>query len=715
LIQETKKGLASGITLKNIRLQGINLHSSRDISVSTLRWKEADISINMLRNDIDKTKTKKAGIKTKFTISKLQGGPTSLYFIGDNIEASTQVNQISTDEIIIEPGRKPKINGLNIDGRLINLQQNKVQGNIGEFNIRDKNTSIIDNVNVFLPVGNEMISLIIPRFVFSADINQSINGKLTASFIELQKPVISFVPQQTAAEIKQETGEGKLPLLNIGRLTLLQPELSGLPASISEKLQFEPGNLNLNIIRINSDAESVKIDSITISAAKPFFKSDKIKLNPTGNEKIDFKGSAFVFKPADEQGKSKWSFNLDALSLAGLQMSTMKNDSVKQTIALNNLNIENLHVNDSSLGNPQEFIRKNNRFRISDAYIKLGNSKTNVELSNLSFNKATNCLALDSMTFCPVLDRDTFMKTQDFQAVHIHLHTGKIKVNDIDFNTLLKDTVISSKKITISDVHLLAYKDKRLPFQHGIYKPMLTDLLLNIKPKIMVDSVIVKNGLIEYEEFNDKTRQFGQIKLSGIKGAVGGLRTFDPKPSDSLKFNIYARLLDTADLRIKYKQSYTDSLSGFNLKLIASPFNLTALNPMLLPFASAELKSGYLDTIRMSVIGRKYVAFGVMKMYYSDLNAKLVKQGDSINQNFVTKSVSFLANRIVHTKNQKGIGEVYAERDPEKGFVNYWVKIVIGGVLTNAGVRTNKKQVRKYEKGLKLHEVPPIPDIPVDY
>jgi hypothetical protein len=244
---------------------------------------------------------------------------------------------------------------------------------------------------------------------------------------------------------------------------------------------------------------------------------------------------------------------------------------------------------------------------------------------------------------------------------------------------------------------------------------MLTDLLLNINPKIQVDSLLIKNGLIDYEEFNDKTEQYAKIRLSKLRGAIAGIKTFDPLPDDSLKFNVYARLIDTADLRVKYKQSYTDSLSGFNLKLIVNPLNLTALNSMLRTFASAELKSGNLDTIRMSVIGRKYVAFGVMKMYYDDLNAVYLKKGDTANKSAVTKTLSFFANRIVHTKNKHGTGSVYAERDPEKGFVNYWVKIVIGGVLTNAGVRTNKKQERKYEKGLKLHDVPPIPDIPVDY
>ena len=683
-----------------------------------LSWGSANVSMKLNSSDREKSKKSKLPSDYKFTIKKISGGPTHLSVKNQNFEASTVLNRISTGEITVENGQKPKISGLFIDGQSINLdQQDKMNGSFSTFMVLDSKPSTLNNVLIKLPVKGDILSIMVPRLSFSMDIQSSINGDISADFFELSNPVITFAKnedfaQDTAPASKKSS---MLPVLHIKRITIDQPEIVNLPDELSAKIKFEPGKTRLDILGIKSDSKELSIDYVNISASQPKLQTNKFRLNPTGKEKIDFKGSAFAYKPADEKGKSRWSFNLDALNLSGLRMNTLENDSVKQTIELSSMNLENLHMNDSSLGDPQEFIRKNNRFRISNGYIKLANAKTNFKLSNLAFNKATNSLAMDSMLFYPVLERDTFMKTQDFQTVHLRLHTGKISVKDIDFDTLLKDTVVSSKKIIINDVHLLAYKDKRLPFPHGIYKPMLTDLLLNIKPKIIVDSVLVKNGLIEYEEFNDKTRQFGQIKLSGIKGAIGGVRTFDPLPGDSLKFNIYARLLDTAAIRLKYKQSYTDSLSGFNLKLIVSPFNLAALNPILLPFASAELKSGYLDTIRMSVIGRKYVAYGVMKMYYSDLNAQLVKQGDSINKNFVTKSASFFANRIVHTKNQRGIGHVYAERDSEKGFVNYWVKIVIGGVLTNTGVRTNKKQERKYEKGLKMHEVPPIPDIPVDY
>ena len=80
-----------------------------------------------------------------------------------------------------------------------------------------------------------------------------------------------------------------------------------------------------------------------------------------------------------------------------------------------------------------------------------------------------------------------------------------------------------------------------------------------------------------------------------------------------------------------------------------------------------------------------------------------------------TKFITFFANSIVRRQRLLGSGEVYAERDPEKGFVNYWVKIFIGGVLTNTGVKSNKKQEKRYESTIKKHQIPSIPNIPVDY
>jgi hypothetical protein len=43
------------------------------------------------------------------------------------------------------------------------------------------------------------------------------------------------------------------------------------------------------------------------------------------------------------------------------------------------------------------------------------------------------------------------------------------------------------------------------------------------------------------------------------------------------------------------------------------------------------------------------------------------------------------------------------------------VKILIGGLLTNTGIKTDNKQEKKYYQSIKKYKVPLIQDIPVDY
>ena len=717
-MKEISADQSQSITINGLKMSGIVLNSLNDISLAGLTWKSADILVQIDQGNDTISQTKKPSVGFKLVINKISGGPINFSLKSENLEASTQFNKISTAKIILESGKKPIIKELNMDGQTIQFnQKNNLQGSLGDFQIVDKQISTINNVKVELPLHGEMLSIVIPRLTFSADINQLLDGKINADFIELHHPVISFSKMEENDNITHSSkkSDNGLPLIDIKRITIDQPELVNLPDAMETRMQFNSGSSKWDILGVVTKMETLQIESFHISIKQPKYQNEKLQLIATGKEEIDLLGSSIIYHPENQQSENRWSFIIDALKISGLHLNLLKQENIQQTIILNNIKLENLAVNDSSFRNKNNFLLQNDRFSISNGDIQFENENVSLEVFNLALTKAANILSMDSLAFYPLSDRDAFMKTKDFQITHNQLFTGKINVNGIDFNQLVQDSVLYAKKVSLNDLNFLVYKDKRLPFKHGVEKPMLTDLLLGIKPEINVDSVILKNGFIEYEEFNDKTKQFGKITFDKIRGVITNFKTFNPAISDSLKFNLYARLLDTADLRIKYKQSYTDSLSGFNLKLIVSSFDLTALNPILRTFASAELKSGYLDTIRMSVIGRKHVAFGVMKMYYNHLNAVILKRGTEDTKTVVTKSVSFITNRIVHTKNRYGTGEVYAERDPEKGFVNYWVKIVIGGVFTNTGVRTNKKQERKYDKAIEKYKVPPIPNIPVDY
>ena len=715
--QITAKNADQSILAKmsNVNLNGIRINTSEYFSAATFSWAKADITMNIVKKTGIKSKSKTSISDYKLTIGHLTGGPTLLNFCSNNFEASTLVNRISTNEIVIENDHTPRISCLSIDGQSFVLDQKEIKSTISDFKIQDQQLSTLSNLIIKIPARKELINISIPKLIFSADIYKSINGTITADFIELQKPVISFTALPKGFENKTKEAEGGFPLLDIGRLTIDQPEFTSLAGNLPADMKIDPGKSNWNLIGLNSDSKTIKADSIRITLIQPNFRSDKVSMTSTGKESISFTGSDFAFKRGGQDYKYGWSVKMNTIKSSGLRFNSLPEDTNGQKITINSLNIENLILNNSNASDIHKLAQKNDHFRVSNGNISIENNKTKIETFNLSLDKSSNSLVIDSVSFSPLVDKDEFMNSKQYQSDYMQLNTGLIKVKDFDFNLLIKDSIFHSKKITINDLYFYDYKDKRLPFQHGIEKSLLTDLLRRIKPKILIDSILLKNAGIVYEEFNDKTQQVGIVKLSKIRGAITGVKSYNFLPTDSIRFNLYARFIDATDLRASYAQSFTDSLSGFQLKVIANSFNLRALNPLLKPFASALIKSGHLDTIRMSVVGRKYVAYGIMKMHYHNLNVQYLNKGIEENPSFKSRLISFFANRIVNNKNLDGSGEVYAERDPEKGFVNYWVKIVIGGLFTNTGVRTDNKQEKKYYQSIEKYNVPPIPDIPVDY
>lgn len=703
------------IKLNDIALSGIDFSSPDSITVSALSWQKADLMVNSNKTQNNSANNNNKKSAPKITIGRIAGGPTLISFIGNNFEASMKVNQISTDKIVIQSGKKPSISGLHIDGQSFNLKKDRLKSTMSEFQIHENQKSSLSNVEIRIPMKNEIATITIPKLIFSADISKCIQGNLVANYIELYKPVISFQHNSNGIEMQSEKSGGKLPVINIKKIVLDQPKIENLPSYPESKMHIDAGNSNFNFLGIKSDGTTLIVDSIQFLISKPAFENEKMKLVPTGKESIKIAASKLLFRPGTPDNKSNWAFNLDAIKTSGIWLNMMQSDTIKQTIVVDNLNISKLNLNSNYTENLSDVVRNNAQFRLSNGNITIENKKSSIKAYNLTLDKSNNSMTLDSLGFAPVVDYVTFMKDRQYRKSYMRLYTGQIKAKGIDYDLLVSEKVINSKKITINDLRYLNYVDKRLPFEKGIIKPKLTELIKRIKTKLLIDSLILKNSQIVSEEINDKTLQEGKIYLTKIRGGITGIRNYDFEPNDSLRFNFYARLLDTAEIRVNYKQSYTDSLSSFHLKAIVNAFDLKSLNPILKPFASARVKSGYLDTIRMSVVGRKYVAFGIMKMYYHDLNVEYLNKGSADHKTMKTKMISFFANRIVHKNNRSGSGEVYAERDQQKSFVNFWVKIFIGGVLTNTGVRTDRKQEKKYTRSIKEHHVPPISNIPVDY
>jgi hypothetical protein len=293
----------------------------------------------------------------------------------------------------------------------------------------------------------------------------------------------------------------------------------------------------------------------------------------------------------------------------------------------------------------------------------------------------------------------------------MELKTGKVSIRNFDIERLATDSNLQLNYIVVENPVFSVYKDKRLPLQPGYIKAMPVALLKKIKQRLHVDSIRLVDGKLLYEEYNEKTEMLAKIDLTELQTLIQNIGNYNNTATDSLYILSSSRLLDTANISLRFHESYADSIGSFLLRVRIGKFGLPALNSVLLPTANMKINKGWLDTLELKVMGNDYLSHGKMLMYYSDFKIQFLSNKELEKRTIFTKMLSSLANTFLRTNNVKKTGTVFTERTREKSFVNYWVKILLSGAMTNTRIRKNSNQEKRYQKALKRIKVPELPDV----
>jgi hypothetical protein len=124
------------------------------------------------------------------------------------------------------------------------------------------------------------------------------------------------------------------------------------------------------------------------------------------------------------------------------------------------------------------------------------------------------------------------------------------------------------------------------------------------------------------------------------------------------------------------------------------------LNRLMIPLNSVRVDKGYIRNVSMRVKGNDFLAFGSMDMNYNNLKVSVLSVKEK------KRSISsWLANLFIRGQNSKS-GIIYTERLREKSVFNFWSRISLNGLMTNLGVKSNSKQIRRFYRGLEKNQLP---------
>lgn len=688
---------ARGLVLGNAERTSDNRFKARSVS-----WEEADI-----RMDRSEKKIKNANRSTPllFGWEETRGKQTTLDIIAGETSILTTVERLKTGPVSITSEGRPEIEDISLEGRNLRLELSRSRSRIGRYSLEDGQWSTLRDIELYFPVGDRRVQASVPKLLLKADLGSFLAEKPAVDSLRIEDPVFRFESMAgTASNVVK-----KIPDLKVGNLDILRAVLPRDPLRIGDDLKLSgkipswrfqdlivrEGILSIKMINIGWDSLRFEKGSSIISAN-----------NPGGRTAIL---TDLSIDPATADRSIRWSTLLrrfDASTLTINDRTNAAQGKVSTPWEIENININTLKLGSDIPMDAKSITNAQPGLSLKAGLIRRSGEKNLLHLTGLEWQQSTRVMRWTSLSLTPLLDKYNFTKTLQQQQDHISLHTGQGTADHPDLSSFLQEGILRIRHLSADDAALSFFRDRTLPPKTGIIKPLPAGLTRRFKTPFIVDSLTIRNGTVSYEEINDRTGKTGFVQLKKTDGILTNIRNTNISADDSLHVDLHTRLMDTAALSIRYVESYADTLHGFQLSLGIGRFNMPALNPILEPIASARIRRGRLDTIDMEAVGNEYRAYGQMKMYYQDLNVQFLNRNDYERKTILIRLANFGANTLLRKANLKRSGFIYAERLRERGFPNYWIRITLNGILTNAGIRSSSREERRLRKSLKSGQLP---------
>jgi hypothetical protein len=661
-----------------------------------IHWQQANAEVNPLPENARPNKGKPVldfkninGENTTFNLNSVQGSYSvflNTIFVSD-FQKEDEIN----------------INDFAAVGKKLSWYNKDVSVSADSFSIKDHHVSNLSSFEFNQKKGNNSTSVKSPEISFIPDINSFIAKTPDIKKLKLINPDIKL----ESREIEKVEVKKALPDITIDEVIMENPAFTMNNSKGKLRILSWNGNGSTLLVKnvlTNKTENKISADSVITAISNFSFTDSSGKTSASAQGRLDILLTRLIFKPGE---KAEWNFKLNELTANNFKADNIGKNSA--TIVLEKGMVENFEMNSAYSGDLKKMIGKNPDFAVKHVTARIDDTKNKWRMYNISYSNPQKLIIVDSFSFYPQKDRDEFISDSPFQTDYMTLHTGKIKAAGFNINQFLQDSSIRVHTVAIDSAYFTSYRDKRPPFNAGIIKPLAAKLIQKIPVKISLDTIFITNGYVEYTEFNDKTNEAGVVPLTRINGDIFPIKNFDIKQTDSLRIRLNFYLLDSAWVRLRTRESYLDTLSGFLITLRMRPRSLSYLNEILPPLASVKLQSGYLDTLTMRAVGREHLSLGEMRMYYRNLKVQFLKNGNQDKKRFLQGLITFIANSfVIKNDNKKRVGVVYFPRLRDRSFINYYVKIALSGIASSVGAKKNKRLLRKYRKQLRFYQLPPI-------
>ncbi len=363
------------------------------------------------------------------------------------------------------------------------------------------------------------------------------------------------------------------------------------------------------------------------------------------------------------------------------------------------------------------------KISIAEGHWILSDSIYRLQFANLNLDAIKNSVTLDKIQIIPLINKYKLSTIKGHQDDLITLEAQPIRLDSLDLERLIYNNSILCKKIYIEDLKLTAFRFKSGPNKSN-YRRLPIEELRGAPLSIKIDSLILKNGRIDYSEQIPGNNFSGAIFFSKVNGSITNINNdfieISKNPYCNLNLNGY--LMGAASFKLNLALDQTSVTDSFTAEGTVGSLNLSLFNNLLLQNADVKLESGILKSAEFQIQGNNDRASGTMTMLYNDLKVLFVqdetdKQKDLAGKNLQKSSDIGLKKRIgslftnsfaIESDNPKNNVTrhvtLFTERSKDKYIFNYLWRIIFSGVketVISQGFKNGKEKLKESSDKMK--------------
>ncbi|WP_300566252.1 hypothetical protein [Flavobacterium sp.] len=287
-------------------------------------------------------------------------------------------------------------------------------------------------------------------------------------------------------------------------------------------------------------------------------------------------------------------------------------------------------------------------------------------------------LSVKNFEMIPEYSRREFVKIIKKEKDIYNLKADEITIQNIKWGfDATEQFFFHTELISLHKAVANIYRSK-VPPDDLSKKPLYNKLLREIPFDLKIDTLKVRNSLLEYEE--EKTFEIGAGSLTFNRlnlTATNICSGFQKTKMKDLAIKINCRFMNISPMKIHWTLNVLDKTDGFNIKGSILKFPADKLTPFIKPYMNITAK-GILDEVYFNFTGNDKTSKGNFGINYDDLKFTIYRENDRKKKNkFLTAIARIFTKKDTKEKVKNTAIEI--ERIPEKSFYNFlWRSIQEG-------------------------------------